>query len=139
MIVREFMQKDLVTALPSASIEEAARKLAEQNIGSILVTDKGGKLKGILTDRDIALAVAAEGKDPKTTCVSEIMTQAPLSTEYDTDLDAALKLMNRAHTRRLPVTDHGKLVGIVSSADVAGAFKEQFNQFIGLEETYARH
>jgi CBS domain-containing protein len=132
------MQKNVITCLPSATIQEVARKMAEQNIGSVLLVDDAGKLKGILTDRDIALAVAAEGKDPRATRASEIMTSNPQFTEIDADLEAALRLMNKIHARRLPVTDKGKLVGIISSADVAGAMREQFNQFLGLEETYIR-
>jgi len=138
MLVRQCMQKNVITCLPSATIQEVARKMAEQNIGSILLVDEAGKLKGILTDRDIALAVAAEGKDPRATRASEIMTSNPQFTEIDADLEAALRLMNKIHARRLPVTDKGKLVGIISSADVAGAMREQFNQFLGLEETYIR-
>jgi CBS domain-containing protein len=132
------MQKNVITCLPSATIQEVARKMAEQNIGSVLLVDDAGKLKGILTDRDIALAVAAEGRDPRATRASEIMTSNPQFTEIDADLEAALRLMNKIHARRLPVTDKGKLVGIISSADVAGAMREQFNQFLGLEETYVR-
>lgn len=138
MLVRQCMQKNVITCLPSATIQEVARKMAEQNIGSVLLVDEAGKLKGILTDRDIALAVAAEGRDPRATRASEIMTSNPQFTEIDADLEAALRLMNKIHARRLPVTDKGKLVGIISSADVAGAMREQFNQFLGLEETYVR-
>ena len=138
MLVRQCMQKNVITCLPSATIQEVARKMAEQHIGSVLLVDEAGKLKGILTDRDIALAVAADCRDPQATCAADIMTQDPLFTEIDADLDSALRLMNRAHTRRLPVTDRGRLVGIISSSDVAGAMKEQFDQFLGLEETYVR-
>jgi len=138
MLVRQCMQKNVITCLPSATIQEVARKMAEQNIGSVLLVDEAGKLKGILTDRDIALAVAAEGREARATRASEIMTSNPQFTEIDADLEAALRLMNKVHARRLPVTDKGKLVGIISSADVAGAMREQFNQFLGLEETYIR-
>lgn len=139
MFIRECMQRNPVTVLPSASVQEVARRMAEYNIGSVLIADEKGRLKGILTDRDIALALGADGKDPQATCASEIMTQAPVSTEFDTDIETALNIMNRTHARRLPVTENGKVVGIVSSADLAGVLKKQFNQFIGLEEAYVRH
>ncbi len=61
------------------------------------------------------------------------------ATRFDTDLDDALETMYQTHTRRLPVTAHGRLVGVLSSADVAGAFKNRFDQFLGLEESYIRH
>ena len=67
------------------------------------------------------------------------MTQDPLFIELDADIDSAIRLMNRSHIRRLPVTDNGKLVGMLSSSDVSRAMQEQFDQFIGLEESYTSH
>lgn len=139
MLIREIMQKDLVTALQTATLRDVTRKMAEQKIGSVLIVDEKRQLKGILTDRDVALAVAADGKDPRTCCASDIMSEAPLCAEFDTDIESALQRMNSAHTRRLPITEQGNLVGVVSSTDLACALKDQFNQFLGLEETYLRH
>lgn len=139
MQVRQIMQKEVVTALPSVFVQEIARKMKEQNIGSVPICDDSGRLKGILTDRDICLAVAVDGKDPAKTLASDIMTEAPLTTELDTDLEAALRLMNRAHARRLPVVENGKLVGVLSMADVAGELRKQFDQFFTIEETYVKH
>ncbi|MDA8215633.1 MAG: CBS domain-containing protein [Nitrospiraceae bacterium] len=139
MMIRQLMQKELVTILPTSSVHDAAMKMKEHNIGSVLITDEGWKLKGILTDRDIAMAVAADARDPKTTCVCDIMTQDPITINADADFDSAMRIMHKAKIRRLPVTENGKLVGLVSSDDVAAAFKEEFDEFIGLEMTYARH
>jgi CBS domain-containing protein len=125
--------------MPISTLQDITRKMMEQKIGSVLITDESGELRGILTDRDIAMAVAAEMKDPSKTCAEEIMSKAPFTTEIDSDLETALRTMNKNNTRRLPVTEKGKLVGILSSVDVACAMKEQFNQFLGLEETYIRH
>ena len=113
--------------------------MKEHNVGSVLIVDEGWKLKGILTDRDIALAIGTESKQTSSTWASDIMTQDPLTAESEADFDSALRIMSKGQVRRLPVTENGKLVGIVSAADVACAFKEQFNQFIGLEEAYTRH
>lgn len=139
MMIRQLMQKELVTILPTSSVHDAAMKMKEHNIGSVLITDEGWKLKGILTDRDIAMAVAADSKDSKATCVCDIMTQDPITINADADFDSAMRIMHKAKIRRLPVTENGKLVGLVSSDDVAAAFKEEFDEFIGLEMTYARH
>ncbi|MDA8169363.1 MAG: CBS domain-containing protein [Nitrospiraceae bacterium] len=136
MTVRQHMKKDIATVSPNATLREAAIKMKEKKIGSILVAEEGWKLKGILTDRDIAIALAAEGKDPQTTMVHDIMVQAPITIEADADLDSALRIMNRASVRRLPVLENGRLVGVISSADLACAVKEELNQFIGLEESY---
>ncbi len=138
-MVRQLMQKELVTILPASSVHDAAMKMKEHNIGSVLITDEGWKLKGILTDRDIAMAVAADSKDPKATCVCDIMSQDPITINADAGFDSAMRIMHKAKIRRLPVTENGKLVGLVSSDDVAAAFKEEFDEFIGLEMAYARH
>lgn len=139
MIVRQFMQKELVTVLPKSSIHEAALKMKEHHVGSVLIVDESGKIKGIVTDRDVALSVAADSRDPQTTCACDIMIQDPITIGSDADLDSALRIMRRANIRRLPVTEDGKLVGLLSSADVATGIKEEFNEFIGLEEAFAKH
>jgi len=139
MLVKQLMRKELITISPSATIHDAASKMKEQNVGSILVVDEGGKLKGILTDRDIALYVAADSKDPRSVHAYDIMTPDPITVDADADVDSALRIMNRANVRRLPVTENGKLAGILSSADLATEIKQEFSQFMGLEEVLAKH
>lgn len=138
MTVKQIMQKQLVTVLPSSSIYEAAQKMKEHCVGSVLVVEEGWKLKGLLTDRDVALVVA-DARDPKTTYVYEVMTADPISIDADADIDSALRIMNRANIRRLPVMENGKLIGLVSSADLACEIKEEFDYFFGLEEAFAKH
>lgn len=139
MSVKQIMHKEPVTVLPSSTLFEMAQKMKEFCIGSVLVCEEGWKLKGIVTDRDIALAVAADSKDPKTTFAYEIMTADPIAINSDADVNSALRIMNRARIRRLPVTESGRLVGLLSSADLAGEIKDEVNQFISLEETFAKH
>ncbi|MCL4491479.1 MAG: CBS domain-containing protein [Nitrospirae bacterium] len=88
----------------------------------------------MVTDRDIALKVTAENKDPRSTCVCDIMSTDVITAEADSDIDSAVRIMNRAKVMRLPITENGKLVGIVSLADLASAMKTQFDQFMTLEE-----
>lgn len=139
MTVKQIMQKNLVTCSPSESIHDAAAKMKEYNIGSILIVEDGSKLKGILTDRDIALNVAAESKDPQTTIVADIMKPDPISINLSADVNDALKTMSKANVRRLPVMEDGKVVGLLSSSDLAAEIKEEFDEFISLEEAYAKH
>ncbi len=139
MLARQIMQKDLVTILPSSTVFDAAVKMKEYHVGSVLIVEEGWKLKGILTDRDIAMAIAAELKDPKTTLVRDVMTVDPITINSNEDVDSALRLMNRGNIHRLPVIENGKLVGLLSSGDLAVEMKEEFNQFIGLGETFAKH
>jgi CBS domain-containing protein len=138
MLARQIMQKDLITILPSSTVFDAVVKMREYHVGSVLIVDEGRKLKGILTDRDIAMMVAAESRDPRWISVSDVMTADPKTISPDADLESALKMMNREHIHRLPVTENGKLVGVLSSADLAAEMKEEFNQLIGLEEVFSK-
>jgi signal-transduction protein with cAMP-binding, CBS, and nucleotidyltransferase domain len=91
------------------------------------------------TDRDIALAVAAENKDPKNVCAYEIMTDEPITVASDADIESALRMMSTGNVRRLPVCEKGKLVGMLSSADLASELKEEIDNYIGLEGGFAKH
>lgn len=139
MFIKQLMQKQLVTCSPSSTVHDAAAKMKEYNVGSVLIVEEGQKLKGILTDRDIALNVVGDSKDPRSTIVSDIMTADPISINSDADVEFALKTMSQGNVRRLPVTQDGKVIGLLSSADLAVEIKEEFDQFIGLEEAFAKH
>ncbi len=136
MFCKDRMRKELIIVNPSAAITEAARKMRDECVGAILVVE-GEALKGILTDRDVALAVAAEGKNPDTTRASDIMASEPKTIDSGQHIETALRLMREANVRRLPVIENGKLVGLLSMADLAIGIREQFDQFVGLEEAFA--
>ncbi|HST25077.1 MAG TPA: CBS domain-containing protein [Gaiellaceae bacterium] len=117
MTVREVM-----TVVPTAisrdvTVAEAARVLAECDVGPLPVVD-GEELVGIVTDRDLVVRVLAEGRDPNSTTVGEIASTDVVSVEPDVEVDEALRLMAEHHVRRLPVAEAGRLVGILSQADV---------------------
>jgi CBS domain-containing protein len=115
---------DLMTESPrsvstGSSIVDAAKLMREQDAGIAPITD-GDRLVGVVTDRDIAIRVVAEGKDPQSTTVDEIASQKLVTIDPGQDLDEALHLMASHQVRRLPVvSDDGKLVGILAQADVA--------------------
>jgi CBS domain-containing protein len=138
MTVREIMKKNPVTIPYKATIHDAALKMKEEHVGAVLIVDDGVDLKGIVTDRDIAISVAADSMNPMKTCACDIMTKNPITVSSDTDIESALKVMCRENVRRLPVLDNGKLAGIVSSADLASELREEFDSFMGLEEAFAR-
>jgi CBS domain-containing protein len=100
------------------SIVDAAKLMRGEDAGIAPIVD-GDRLVGVVTDRDIAIRVVAEGKDPSTTKVEEIASRNLVTVEPGQDLDDALRLMAQHQVRRLPVVDDGKLVGIVAQADVA--------------------
>jgi CBS domain-containing protein len=116
--VRDIMTSNPTTVEPDASVVEAGRLMASEDVGSLPVVD-GDRLVGVVTDRDIAVRVVAEGRDPNTTTVREIASRDPVTVEPDEDLDEALSEMARNQVRRLPVVEGDRLVGIVAQADVA--------------------
>ena len=139
MKVKNIMNKQIVSLPAEATIHDAAIKMRENRVGSILIMGEGGKLEGILTDRDIAMAAAADCRDPKKSCAYDIMMTEPITIQANADLEAALRVMNTTNVRRLPVCEKGKVVGLVSSADIAVEIREEINQFMGLEEAFAKH
>jgi CBS domain-containing protein len=93
--------------------------MRDEDTGIIPIVD-GDRLVGTITDRDLAIRVVAEGRDPQTTTVAEVASRDLVTIDPQQDLDEALRLMARHQVRRLPVVEEdGKLVGILSQADVA--------------------
>ena len=118
--------RDLMTADPEciaidATVLDAAKKLAEGGYGAMPVCGTDGRLKGMVTDRDIVTEVVAQGKDPESTTVEELATgdQSTVTIGADDSIEEALRTMEEHDVRRLPVIDGQELVGIVSQADLA--------------------
>lgn len=117
---REIMTSRVEFASPDETVEDAARRLAEQDIGAMPVCNADRRLEGMLTDRDIALKVVAAGLDPKSTTVREICNSAEVVTiGADDSVEEAVRTMKDKAVRRLPVIDGHEVVGMVSQADVA--------------------
>jgi CBS domain-containing protein len=118
--IRELMTTNPTTVEPSAPVADAARVMKQQDVGPVPVVENGDRLAGIVTDRDIVLRVVAEGGDPQSTTVGEIMSRDLATVDPDQPLEEALRLMARHQVRRLPVCEEdGRLVGIVAQADIA--------------------
>ncbi len=117
--IREIMTSDPRTVRAEDPVAQAARVMRDEDAGVVPIVD-GTRLVGILTDRDIAIRVVAEGRDPETTNVREIASGDLVTVDPDQNLDEALRLMAEHQVRRLPVVEEdGRLVGIVAQADVA--------------------
>jgi CBS domain-containing protein len=99
-------------------VAHAAKMMRDEDVGYAPIVD-GMRLVGALTDRDIAVKVVAEGKDPEQTSVRDVASTDLITVQPDADLDEALQLMARHQVRRIPVVDDGLLVGVVAQADVA--------------------
>jgi CBS domain-containing protein len=107
------------------SVLDAAKRLAELDVGSMPICGEDNRLKGMLTDRDIVVKVLAQGKDPGETRAGELGEGKPVTIGADDSVDEALRTMIDHKVRRLPVIDGHDLVGIVSQADLATNIDEQ--------------
>jgi CBS domain-containing protein len=122
--IREVMTPAPETIQADRPASEAAQKMKEADAGMIPVMDNGNLL-GTVTDRDIALRVVAEGKDPQSTTVGEIASRDIVTVQPEEDLDDALQKMAKHQVRRLPVVEDGRLIGVVAQADVAREGNEE--------------
>lgn len=122
MNCQEVMTPAPVCCVPDDVVIDVARKMRNEDIGSIpVVADhQGQRLVGMLTDRDLAVRVVAEGRDPRQTPVRDVMSMQPVTCR-DTDVyQQALQVMGEFQVRRIPVVDgQGRLAGIIAQADVA--------------------
>jgi CBS domain-containing protein len=98
---------------------DAARKLAELDVGALPICGDDDRLKGMLTDRDIVVKALAKGKDPASTRAGELAQGKPVTIGADDSIDEALHTMAEHKVRRLPVIDGHRLIGVVSQADLA--------------------
>jgi len=118
--VRELMTESPRTVPPDASAVDAAKVMQNEDAGVVPIVEDDGRLVGVVTDRDIALRVVAEGREPDSTKVAEIASQNLATVDPQQDIDEALRLMAEHQVRRLPVVEEdGRLVGILAQADVA--------------------
>ena len=116
--VGDIMTRDLSTLESSSTIAEAARLMRDNDTGAIIIAD-GGDMRGLLTDRDIAVRAIAEGRSPDETTVGEIASTDLVSLEPSSSIGDAVKAMRKANVRRLPVVEGGSPVGIISLGDLA--------------------
>ncbi len=119
MKIREMMTKGTRFVAPDTPVIEAAGLMRVHDIGVVPVLEEA-RIVGMLTDRDIVLQVVADGRDPNSTLVRDVMSTGSISVFEDQEVDEAVQLMQRYQVRRLPVLDRSsKLVGIVSLGDIA--------------------
>ena len=119
MKVKDVMTQNVVTVAPEESVEVAARTLTQYNIGALPVCSAGGKLCGVVTDRDLVTRCIASNRLPGKTSVRDVMTGQVIAAQPDMDIGVAAHLMGRQQVRRLPVVDNGKLCGMLSLGDLA--------------------
>jgi len=124
MKIREMMTPAPVSVSPAEPVPGVAKAMRETGVGCVLVV-AGGRLTGLITDRDIAVRVLAEGRDPRVTragtvCSGDLATLGP-----DDDTDEAVRLIRERAVRRIPVVEQGAPVGIVSLGDLTVLLAER--------------
>ena len=126
---KDVMTRDVITLHPSDPIERAARLMRECDCGAIPVVNDDRKLIGMITDRDITVRLVARGIDIRRSLVDDGMTDESFACHADDSLEECMRIMARHKIRRLPIVeDRGRVVGIISQADLAeyaGTYRAQ--------------
>ncbi len=117
---------------PASTVEQAIKKMAENNVGALLVENDDNKVVGIMTERDVLLKLDAKNLQADKVLVSEIMTEKVLYVEASQPLEECMEIMNSKGFRHLPVFEDGKLLGLVSVKDV-------LRQVIAEQKNLIRH
>jgi CBS domain-containing protein len=126
MTVGRICVREVVVGSPNQTVTDAACRMAEHDVGSLVVINAERRPIGVLTDRDVALRCVAAGKEPNSTSVSSVMTTPIVSVHESTPIEVALDRMAGIHTRRLAVVDDDeRLVGILAMDDVLELLLEE--------------
>jgi CBS domain-containing protein len=125
--VRNLITKQkILTATAEITVLEAARLMKKKSVGAVMVVDHNGSLVGIFTERDAVFRVLAEGRDPKTTRLADVMTPQPQTIAPEKPFGHALLMMYESGFRHVPVVEDGKPVGMVSARDALGPELQEF-------------
>ncbi|MEU9045705.1 MULTISPECIES: CBS domain-containing protein [unclassified Kitasatospora] len=116
---RDIMHAGATCVQGSETLETAARRMRELDVGALPVCGADDRLRGIITDRDIVVKCLAEGRDPRTTTAGELAQGKPITVDASAEQAEVLRLMEEHRIRRLPVIEAHRLVGVISEADVA--------------------
>lgn len=116
--VREVMTPDPLVLRKSASVLDAARAMADANVGPVLVVDRNNDLCGVVTDRDIVVRALATARKLDSTALGDMCTEETATVSPADSVGDAIRLMREHAVRRLPVVESGKPVGIVSLGDL---------------------
>lgn len=110
--------RDLVTARPEDTARQAAQRMAETDVGCLIVLGQNGELAGVVTEKDLVHKVLAQGRQPDDVTVREIMSTDVVTCDMNVPVYRAGEMMARRGARHLPILDKGKVVGMVSSRDI---------------------
>ena len=121
MKIREVMTQPVIRIGADETVEVAARTLTHYNIGALPVCGSDGRVRGLVTDRDLVTRCIAAGRNPGMTKVSQVMSSSVVGIPPDLETKDAAEIMGRRQIRRLPVLENEKLCGMVSLGDLTRA------------------
>jgi CBS domain-containing protein len=124
LTAREIMTGGAECIGENETLEAAARKMAELDVGSLPICGEDQRLKGVVTDRDIVVRVLAQGQDPRKVKAAELAEGKPVTIGADDSIEEAIQTMQDHQVRRLPVIDGHELVGMLSQGDIARNYPE---------------
>ena len=129
MSIGRICAREVDTARAEESIQAAAQRMGTRQVGTLIVVDEQHTPIGVVTDRDVAIRVVAQGRDPHRTSVREVMSDDVSTIPQETEVEKALSLMRAKTVRRLPVVDGaGQLVGVVSLDDILTQLAREFRE-----------
>lgn len=119
MLVKEVMNKNVITTGPETSVRDAIRIMTDNHIGSVVVV-KNNKIVGIMTERDVLLTIAENSRiDVDKLKVADVMTRWIITVKPNDTIEKAIELMMENKIKKLPVVKNNKLVGIITASDIA--------------------
>lgn len=123
--IKFYMEESILTTTPGATVAEAAKLMAKNRVGALLVSE-GKKIRGIVTDLDFSYKVIAKDLDPKTTLISDVMTSSLITLDCEKSMIQAFKTMRQNNIRHLVISENKKLAGILSIKDFANYYNSKF-------------
>lgn len=121
MKIRQILEekgRDVFTMRPTVTLQEAARELASRRIGALVLVDEDGGVAGILSERDIVRMIGTKGAECLSQSVADVMTIKVVTCSQESKMEDVMETMTRGRFRHVPVSEDGKLVGIISIGDV---------------------
>ncbi len=129
MSIGRICTREVDLAEVEESVWQAAERMHQRTVGTLVILNRENQPIGMLTDRDLVVRVLAAGRDPHGTLVGDVMTSKPRTVSEDTPIEQVLTLMSTGPFRRIPVVDReGKLVGLVSLDDILQLLAEELTQ-----------
>ena len=134
---RDVVDRAVVTVRPETTVFDAATRMNDHGIGSVVVTGRDGSVIGIFTERDVLKRVVGTGRDPRETSVASVMTSDVILCDPETRVDELRATMRARRVRHIPVVDReGSLIGMISIGDLNGHEARELEQTIHYLERY---